>query len=155
MTGNIQSCIYSPKGLTVLPCPGAVQVEQVPRWPTCPCGSAQKSACVIPGFLRSPENIKTQPCSYWQWTVVVINIEQHDCSKCTEKSWCLTLCCSSFLWRTLAVSSWTSWRGMSSLRAISARWSQAPITPRGPGRDLSRWMCQSSSCDWQPWKTQK
>lgn len=64
----------------------------------------------------------------------------------------VTLCCSSFLWRTLAVSSWACWMGMSSLRAISALWSQAPITPRGPGRDLSRWMCQSSSCNWHPLK---
>ncbi len=57
-----------------------------------------------------------------------------------------TLCCSSFLWMMLAVSSWACWMGISSLRESSARCSQAPITPRGPGRDLSRWMCQSKSC---------
>lgn len=65
---------------------------------------------------------------------------------------CVTLCCSSFLCRTLAVSSGACWIGKSSLRAISPLWSQAPITPRGPGRDLSRWRCQSSSCNWHLFK---
>ena len=125
-------------------------MAQVPRWLICPCGSAGRSACVIPGFLTLPvktntKNILTFAATYTAltWRIVILG---------HWKSCCLTLCCSSFLWRTLAVSSWARWRGISSLRAISALWSQAPITPRGTGRDLSRWMCQSSSCNWHVFK---
>lgn len=59
-----------------------------------------------------------------------------------------TLCCSRFRCIVLAVSSWTCWMVISSLRATSALYNQAPIVPRGAGRDLSSCVCQSKS-----WKT--
>lgn len=91
---------------------------------------------------------KTEQCPNW---LCFITQQLND----TPEGPSGTLCCSSFLCRTLAVSSWACWMAMSSLRAISALWSQAPITPRGPGKDLSRWICQSSSCNWHTFKEKK
>ena len=56
-----------------------------------------------------------------------------------------TLCCSRFRCIVLAVSSWTCWMVISSLRATSALYNQAPMVPRGAGRDLSSCICQSKS----------
>lgn len=123
-------------GPTVRPCHGAARVEQAPRSLICPCGSDWKFACVAPDFSVSPAKHQRE-CGGL--------CTQHAAQSDTTDPLPVTLCCSSFLCSTLAVSSWACWRGTSSLRANSARCSQAPTTPRGPGRDLSRWMCQSNS----------
>lgn len=75
----------------------------------------------------------------------ISRLHQDCCARLPHQNF--TLCCSRFRCIVLAVSSWTCWMVISSLRATSALYNQAPIVPRGAGRDLSSCICQSKSCN--------
>lgn len=75
---------------TFLPCPAAARVAPAPHWLICPCGSAWKSACGIPGFSILPATQKKHNHSLTNVCLIKnANIDGHaDTSPCAAPVSC-------------------------------------------------------------------